>query len=385
MDIEYSRSGSEPAIDTLKISAGEYAKLTDSLQAEADRFNGSNGRGDVRFPYAPTNLTMRVLHPGGTYNNFVVRSRNLSNGGIGVFHGGFLHEGTQVEVNLQTDDGETMATVGHVSHCRLVGGRVHELGIRFDRKIDVSNFLEEGNGHETTYQIGGKVVCFEETDAEGQLLQFQLAELGTKVQIVKSVEECTQALGEGDVDITLLGDGLPDTTGLQFAKKIIEAGYKTNIALISDNDSEVFKKDALAVGCKDVIKKPYDIEHIGDVVRQSVKPKSSVLDNDQLMSAFWGNNKIRPLIVKYLDTLQEWVVGINAAFHDNNQSELRRRLREIKGSAGNYGFPTISMTAGRIDKMLDEGAEPEKIEVSIMELDQSARGAWAVASTSAAA
>ena len=94
----------------------------------------------VRHAYT-RQFALRVTHGEAPATLHVVRARNLSAGGLGFFHGCFLYTGTPCHVALQTVHGEKVALPAKVSWCRHVRGQTHEIGVRFDRLIEIKEFI----------------------------------------------------------------------------------------------------------------------------------------------------------------------------------------------------------------------------------------------------
>lgn len=94
----------------------------------------------VRYPFV-RRAALRISHPGGTVTTHLVRTRNLSTGGVGFIHGAFLYPQTTCHVALQTRHGESVALSGQVGWCRHVSGKSHEIGVRLNQVIQVDEFV----------------------------------------------------------------------------------------------------------------------------------------------------------------------------------------------------------------------------------------------------
>ena len=92
-------------------------------------------RREERWEYRMSDIAVLVAHPGGGSGRFLVCSRNLSAGGMGFIHGGYLHPGSDCRIALTRPDGSRLAVEGVVAHCRHVEGPHHEIGIRFQEQI----------------------------------------------------------------------------------------------------------------------------------------------------------------------------------------------------------------------------------------------------------
>ena len=94
----------------------------------------------TRYPHV-RRVALRIIHQGGQKTSHLVRSRNLSVGGMSFIHLSFLYPGTACHVALQTRYGESVALTGKVIWCRHVSGRSHEIGLRFDQMIQIDEFV----------------------------------------------------------------------------------------------------------------------------------------------------------------------------------------------------------------------------------------------------
>ncbi len=92
----------------------------------------------VRLVVQPNDPTRRAL--------FKVTPLNLSSTGAGFLHGAFLYPGTPCDVLLTNIHGETELTRSTVARCELIGGRIHQVGVKFESKLEVSRFLSNEGG-----------------------------------------------------------------------------------------------------------------------------------------------------------------------------------------------------------------------------------------------
>ena len=133
------------ARSSLQMSEPQWNALIATLEAgKGPQIPATRDRRDldtVRYPHV-RKMALRVQHPGGTATSHLVRSRNLSCGGVGFLHGQFLYPKTVCFIVLPTRWGENVILPGKVSWCRHVGGRSHEVGVCFDQVIQIDEFLD---------------------------------------------------------------------------------------------------------------------------------------------------------------------------------------------------------------------------------------------------
>ncbi|MCP4249570.1 MAG: hypothetical protein GY778_21220 [bacterium] len=103
-----------------------------------------NKRSGKRYPYDSVGeLRLEIEHPGGGITEYLVHPCNLSAGGISLEHGGFIARGTGCFITLKTSGDQPVRVRGKILGCRCVGGRIHDVGVKFEKSIDVGRFVPE--------------------------------------------------------------------------------------------------------------------------------------------------------------------------------------------------------------------------------------------------
>ena len=119
-----------------------YQQLERAGITEPDTHEQRDG---ARWPYQQKEITILVEQPGGGITGFIGVARNISTGGISVFHGGFVHEGSICHVVLKGLDGSEALVDGAVVSCRHLQRTVHEIGIAFESPINLSDYITQVN------------------------------------------------------------------------------------------------------------------------------------------------------------------------------------------------------------------------------------------------
>ena len=133
----------------VRLSDSERDRLLDRLDRSGTRKPPAregpaiDRRKDPRLEYREAEVPFVVEHPGGGGTWLLVAARNLSAGGMAFIHGGFLHLGSRCRLLLHRLDGERELIGGEIVNCRHVEGALHEFSVRFDRKIELSEFATE--------------------------------------------------------------------------------------------------------------------------------------------------------------------------------------------------------------------------------------------------
>lgn len=101
-------------------------------------------RAEPRYVH-DTRCLLRVGSHGPDCGTFMVRTRNISSGGLGFVHSEPMSTGTRCTVALETDDGHGVIASARVAWCREilqleVESAMFEVGVQFDRPIDLEPF-----------------------------------------------------------------------------------------------------------------------------------------------------------------------------------------------------------------------------------------------------
>ena len=135
-----------PPVDTLRISANEWDTVLSRLEQEKRSQFSDEKRSEERFLYRNIlGLIMEIPESTGDIANYLVKSRNLSRTGLSLLHGQAIPIGTHCMVTLVKSNYSQDRCHGNVIRCRQIEGCVHEIGLQFDRPIDLSAYLRPLN------------------------------------------------------------------------------------------------------------------------------------------------------------------------------------------------------------------------------------------------
>jgi HPt (histidine-containing phosphotransfer) domain-containing protein len=83
---------------------------------------------------------------------------------------------------------------------------------------------------------------------------------------------------------------------------------------------------------------------------------------NRLLSLFADDPDMTELVRGFVARMPARIEEMRAAAADPNGEELLRRLaHQLKGSAGGYGFPTITDAAGKVEDALKRGQREEAL------------------------
>jgi CheY-like chemotaxis protein len=387
-------------VDSLRITPREeteiISELSQSGAVPGTSVSSKERRQNGRVPYLnQSGLFVQMKHPGGSVVNYLVRTRNLSPTGIAFLHGSFVYTGTACVLALHDKDGKMVGIDGKVVRCQHVRGHVHDIGVRFARPLELKQFLIRGESKGQTSspsagagqtseelpRFAGTVLCAEENASDTELLKFYLESLGLGVTVVSSGLEALDYLEGKKFDVLIVAVSLPGMSGPDLAEAARGAGFTSPIIALSADDRCETKVEALARGCTDLLAKPYTAEQLVRLLAahlpRAAATGSGPAEVKPLASEMWGNTKMRPLIRKFVARLfadvreiQRLTFGATAA--PTASPDLVGKLcMGLKGSAGSFGYPTISKVAQRLTELVltdAAGASERQIKDAVAEL-----------------
>lgn len=126
--------------NTLGISQPVLDALLERIETSL-RTQSAVARSSVRIPFRRLSIGFTVKHADGSVAAMTVACRNISRGGVGLLHAAYMHVGTPCSIFLPRAGRADTCVPGVVVQCRHVGGRVHEIGVRFDESIEPRDFV----------------------------------------------------------------------------------------------------------------------------------------------------------------------------------------------------------------------------------------------------
>lgn len=134
-------NASDELIDTLVLSEDQWRKLSEKL-AEVDS-SQTGQRQHPRVSYRKlAQIAVAIQLPDGQWAKYIVRSRNLSSGGIGFIHGAYVHTDSKCRIIIKNLRGQVVCLEGVVRHCQYLCGTAHDVGVQFDTAIELTDFAE---------------------------------------------------------------------------------------------------------------------------------------------------------------------------------------------------------------------------------------------------
>lgn len=241
-------------MNTIGLAERELFQLLDILDGGETGLTHTN-RNFARKPFRYSSLALKMKHPGGSVAEIRVACRNLSSGGIGVLHNGFIYPGTHCTIVLPKLDGTNEEKPGIVCRCQHRRGTLHELGIKFSTPINLRYFVDSGKQDDfMTFEkvqpenLKGRCLFLNHCPINHKIIPHFLRETNLQLKFVDSPTEALNCISE-KFDLAILNWSMPDTNYDELIDSMRAVGFLSPImAIVSDSKMGFAVKDARLSG-----------------------------------------------------------------------------------------------------------------------------------------
>lgn len=258
--------------DHVRISEAQREQLLDRLDRAAGGAisPGAKKRKDPRLVYRQANIAVTVEHPAGGSSRLLVCARNLSAGGMAFVHGGFLYPGSACRICLPTTEGQNMIVAGTIVNCRHVQAALHEVSVRFARRLDPHRFLAriEPAGADavesvTVPRLRGRILCFDDGGEDTRLLAHHLRATGAKLSVVEKVTDACDLLCCGErIDLVCCNLDIEQTALVDAIGRVRGCGFWGPILLLTADPDPDRLVAARQAGVQHTLERPYDTREL---------------------------------------------------------------------------------------------------------------------------
>ncbi|MFG0327187.1 MAG: response regulator [Phycisphaerales bacterium JB037] len=340
------RYGSSARANTLGLDGRALDSLLEHLDQVGD--GTKSKREFVRMEFRKKSLPLKLTQAQGQSVVLRVVCRNLSRGGMAVLHNAFVHPGTKCATVLNHARSGSTVITGEVVRCQHRGGTVHELGVRFDREIDVRAFvtidpfsdsfsLERVNPEE----LKGCIVHAEESEMDRRLIQHFLRETQLRIRPAATQEEAFTLVQQG-CDLLLSEYYLREGNGGELIRSLRESGDATPAIILTADASMTGRSDSLSIGADAFLNKPITqdllLRSLGEyllVDRESAKQRQQIV----------ASSDTGKLAKEFAEQLRTIADELEERMHEDDATACRSICLKVHGLAPSLGFREIGELA----------------------------------------
>lgn len=326
---------SERTVRTIRLDDEQVGKILDRMDA-AQANSGTNQK-EQRYPYRMKAVMVHMQQPGSTITvPYLSPTRTISEKGLVLLHGGFVHNDTNVVVQLITSYGTWDDVPGRVVSCRYVEANIHEVSIGFDRSIDPSIYC--------TAAVHSRILLVEDDPFIARLAKFHLEQLNAEVELAANGLEGVEKAMKGMYDVILMDMEMPVMDGFAAVKELRAKGYTGTIVATTALTQKDDAKRCIEVGCDKYLAKPHRAETLAGVLQS--------LREEPLISTLYQDSSMSGMIDEYVSGLPTQIRAIEAALVKEDAALLLKLVRTLKAQGASFGFGIITESAEEIEKRL---------------------------------
>ena len=190
------------------------------------------------------------------------------------------------------------------------------------------------------------------------------------------------AAGRGEpFDMIFMDMHMPVMGGLDATRVIRKSGHEMPIVALTAASTSEDATRCMAAGCTSFLTKPIRPDQLVAAVvahgTEEGSPSAAVPADVprpepvvRLESELPDRPEFRELIKTYRVSMRDTLAALTSAIQEEDRSRLLVLTHKIKGSAGCYGFSTVSVLAGSCDTALREEQPLEEVRDALDDLSQ---------------
>ncbi len=240
-------------------------------------------------------------------------------------------------------------------------------------------------------RLEGIHVLYAEDGRDNQaLLSAYLRKAGAQVSIADNghvaMERALAAAAAGcPFDVVLMDMQMPELDGYDATASLRARGYDRPIVALTAHAMATDRARCLAAGCDEFLTKPVQrvalIDTVLHVVTRWRKGRAAAPPaappEVRIVSALAGDPEMEELLDDYVSELQARSARLCCAVESADWAEIGNLAHQLKGSAGGYGFASITIAAGELERAAEGSHDPREAGQRVGELRALCAGACA--------
>jgi signal transduction histidine kinase/DNA-binding NarL/FixJ family response regulator len=351
-------------------------------------YDGDDKQGALSFQVKDTGIGMAPEQIARLFQPFTQAdsstTRRFGGTGLGLIISQRLARmlGGNITVESQAGAGSTFTLTVHATPCDA------------ERLDDLSGVLrlpsldaEQGKPHA---RLSGRILLAEDGPDNQRLIATHLRTAGAEVLIADNGRAAVELARFQHFDLILMDMQMPHLDGYGATAELRRRGLTLPIVALTAHAMSDDREKCLQAGCTDYLSKPIDKQlllatvasHLRQSQEQQQKPSpqtapgsgarsvgnidaNSHAPEPVLRSAYRDDDDMKPIIDEFVQNLPEQVAQIASLLEKRELDELRRKVHQLKGAGGGYGFTPITDAAARAEGQLKQHAPLEAVAADV--------------------
>ena len=344
--------------NSLRLGVRELHALLNKLESLHPKRSNPDRR-FVRWDFRILRVDLTIEHATGSKVTIPVATRNISRGGISVLHSSFVYPDSRCHVSADLEDGHTLDVGGRITRCNHLGGKVHELGIKFDREVSTKDLLglDPMNGAYSLECIDpkglqGKVLAVCDAELDQQLLVKLLEETSLEISVSQDIDETLKRAQKG-CDLILTSGFVGDGTAADILMALRSAGIDAPVIVMTSDDSDEFRDEIRMSGASGMIINPLMKQRLFQAMAEFLITDGS---GGPLYSTIGDDDPVNEILMKFLGDLPRMILTLEKSLREADSDSCRSICRSLACSASPLGFASIGEIASHADRALSGGS-----------------------------
>jgi CheY-like chemotaxis protein len=360
----------ESQTNTLRIGIRELHALLDKI--ERDRPASKHpSREFVRWQFRIVRADLTIEHTTGSKVTLPVATRNISRGGISILHSSFVYPGSACHITAQFEEGGELDMNGIVQRCDHLGGKVHEIGIKFDNEISTKELLgldpmQEAYSLECIDPAGlhGTILLISGEDLDQQLLVKLLVDTSLTISVADSPESAVSRSQKG-CELILTDYQVGEHSASDILSSLRGEGVDVPVLVMISDTSQSIRDEMRMAGASGLVTKPFTRDRLLQALAEFLLADG---DTGPLYSTLSTSDPAYEILSKFLSDLSRMILTLERALRDSDYDICLKICRSLSCSAAPLGFETIGQLAVQTERALSKGSAVRDAAADIRQL-----------------
>jgi signal transduction histidine kinase/CheY-like chemotaxis protein len=213
-------------------------------------------------------------------------------------------------------------------------------------------------------KLSGMVLLAEDNEINQQLITLQINATGAQVEIAEDGQRAVELALSSEHDLVMMDIQMPNMDGKEALETLKALGYSKPVIALTANVISSDVEHYIEVGFDDCLAKPIN-QHAFYAALSKYLPahQAKTITPKQTKPAIEKDDFMVRLNKQFVSELAQYVDRIIQAEDDEDWQALYEVVHIIKGTAGNFGFMSITDIAATVQTFLKQKEYPQALQL----------------------